>query len=561
MYKKVLLINALLVSISFFSQEVKFNSVLKNIASELKTVQNSKSTFNQSIISENPGVVLLKSTETTTKGKSEEILYQLNLSDIDINTIRPVTSKDVIMVQMIVKNNQKMIKQTIDNEKIRYENKAYILAHNIDNARILTDYLKEIIPISNEITENRLSLDNYEDRLNWLVKNVVNVSIIDVNYNQKLSLSTDVPGNVTIDNTSIKNKSSETQRLQFNLSNINPNTIFFKSKGSEFILSLETKRKLKTIKLFENQEQKNYINGFDIICNDVENARDLQRVFKEIIPLAQKEFDNSFPKILGLEQGIEIINKKIETITTDKTTTQQSFSKNSVTTFSKKEIDAKRQKEFTFNFNFIDINKDDIEVDIKGTEVLLLLKTKSKNKFIKEVENNELQNYTNEIEIVCNSIEDAYIIKNIFTDIVGLSEKTKEETYRFSNLTKGVEVLKKNIFGVNIDKYTYEQNIELIENSENKILKFTSVKVSDKKSEENIQEFNLSDINAKSLEIDVSGKKVMVNFTTNYQEKIIKTYIDGEIKSYTNEVTIFCSDIENARNIKNVISSLIAVNQ
>ena len=53
----------------------------------------------------------------------------------------------------------------------------------------------------------------------------------------------------------------------------------------------------------------------------------------------------------------------------------------------------------------------------------------------------------------------------------------------------------------------------------------------------------------------------MVNFTTNYQEKIIKTYIDGEIKSYTNEVTIFCSDIENARNIKNVISSLIAVNQ
>lgn len=556
MRKKISILTFLFISISFFSQEKEFQTVLQKISSELKTVENSKSTFNQSIRSEKLGVVLITSLETTSKGKTIEIVYELNLSDIDKNTIRSVTSKDVITVQMIVKNNQKLIRQTTDNKKINFSNKLFILADNIDNARILSDYLKEIIPISNEITQNRLSLKGYKDRIEWVQNNVTDVSSLDVTYNQKLYFNNDTPGSVTIDRTIVKNKSNKSEKIQFNLSNINLNTVFFKSKNNEFVLNLETKRKLKTIKFFENEEQKNYGYKFEIICSDVENARDLQRVLKDLIPLTKLEFEEKLPKISSIAEGLEIINKKIATIPTKKNSIQQSFSKNSITTFSKKETNSKKQNDYSFYFNFIDINKNDIEINIKGTDILLALKTKLKNKFIKEIENNEPQNYVNKVEIYVSSIDDAYIIEKFFEDIIDLQEKIKKETFNFSNLKAGVEVLGKNIKRITIDKYQYEQNIQLIEIEGINLLKFSSLKISEKDSKELVQEFNLNDINPKSLEIAVSGKKVMVNLATNYQEKIIKTYANGEIKNYTNKVTIFCTDIENARKIKDIIATL-----
>jgi len=556
MRKKISILTFLFISISFFSQEKEFQTVLQKISSELKTVENSKSTFNQSIRSEKLGVVLITSVETTSKGKTIEIVYELNLSDIDKNTIRSVTSKDVITVQMIVKNNQKLIRQTTDNKKINFSNKLFILADNIDNARILSDYLKEIIPISNEITQNRLSLKGYKDRIEWVQNNVTDVSSLDVTYNQKLYFNNDTPGSITIDRTIVKNKSNKSEKIQFNLSNINLNTVFFKSKNNEFVLNLETKRKLKTIKFFENEEQKNYGYKFEIICSDVENARDLQRVLKDLIPLAKLEFEEKLPEISSIAEGLEIINKKIATIPTKKNSIQQSFSKNSITTFSKKETNSKKQNDYSFYFNFIDINKNDIEINIKGTDILLALKTKLKNKFIKEIENNEPQNYVNKVEIYVSSIDDAYIIEKVFEDIIDLQEKIKKETFNFSNLKAGVEVLEKNIKRITIDKYQYEQNIQLIEIEGINLLKFSSLKISEKDSKELVQEFNLNDINPKSLEIAVSGKKVMVNLATNYQEKIIKTYANGEIKNYTNKVTIFCADIENARKIKDIIATL-----
>ena len=556
MLKKTIALSIFFISFFSFSQETEFNTVLNKIAADLKTVQNSKSTFNQKITSEQLGVILFNSSETNSKGKTKEIIYQLNLSDIDVNTIRPLTKKDVIMVQMIVKNNQKMIKKIENNEKISFVNKMFILANNIDNARVLTDLFKKISPISNQITENRLSLSGYDDRLAWLQKNIVDVSLINTTFNQNFIASENNIGNVTFSSSIVKKKSTKNKKSQFNLSNINPNTIFFKSKGSEFILSLETKRKLKTIKIFEDDEQKNYTNVLKINCSDVENARDLQKVIKDIIPLAKKKFSDSYVEVLSLEEGVEVANNKIETITTNKRTIHQSFSKNLVSTFSKKIIDPKKEIEFIYNFNFIDINKDDIEVSINGTEVLLILKTNFKNKFIKQVENDELQNYTNKIEIFCNSIEEAYRLKNTFAKIIGLHDSKQLEKLKYSNIEEGVSELKKNIFGVKVDKYTYEQSISLKEENENKILKLTNVKISEKKSEENIQEFNLFDVNPKSIEIVVSGKKVMVKFYTNFQEKIIKTYKDGNIKSYTNQATIFSTDIENARKIKRVLFAL-----
>ncbi|MFY9242673.1 MAG: hypothetical protein WAO74_06565 [Polaribacter sp.] len=529
------------------SQESAFSKNLKELSEKIQTVQNSKKTFTQSFSSEYPGVIKYSLSETDSKGKTEDILYEFNVADIDVNTIKPVTSKDLIQVQLIVDKNQKMIKEVVNSEKISFLNKIMLYAKDIDNARELTSLLKESVPICEEITKNRLSLNSYEDRLKWLANNVVNVNLIDKTYAQSLLINETVIGNVKIVSTIANGKSVE---YELNLANINSNALFFESNGSEFVLKLETKRRLNTIKVFEDGVQKNYDDRMEIQCSSVENARDLQKVIQDIIPLAEEKFNASFPKITSTNQGLEYINKKINTVIEDELTTQQAFTTNCVTNFTKIEESTKKKEDFLYDFNLIDLNKEDVEIDIKGTSIYLVLNTIAKNKFIKLVENDELQNFTNSFNFTLNSIEDALYAKNIMETVIELCNEEYKKKPQIASKTKGINTLIENLKSVQIEKLTYEQKIERIDKNDDVAIRFTNVEVSDKSSEKNVQEFNLTDINPKSVTIEISGKKVIVEFTTNYQEKIIKTYQDGEIKSYTNKVAIYCDTIENAREIK-----------
>lgn len=546
----------LLITTTVFSQEAAFNTTLNNLSSKIQTVQNSKQTFTQEVISETPGVIKFNLIATDTKGKVKEKAYEFNLADIDINTIKPVTSKDVIQVQLIANKNQKIIKEVVDNQKISYLNRINIYASNIDNARELTELLKKNVPVSHEIVKNRLSLNNYDDRLAWLTKNIVNVDLIEKTYAQSLSLSQTEVGNVTIVSTLSKSKSSKTIHYQFNLSNINPNSIFFKSNGSDFVLKLETKRRLKTIKVIEDGAQKSYINKIEIQCSSVENARDLQKVLQDIIPLASKGFKESLPKINTVKEGFNLINKKVNVITTLKLTSQQSFIPNCVTTYTKIEETSKKKDDYLYDFNLIDVNKEDIEVAIKGISVYVIVKTTAKQKFIKLIKNDVLQNYTNSFVISCSSIEDALYTQYILKKIVSLCSKAYKSQPSLTSKNEALTKLTSNIKSVQLAKLTYEQKLEPIEKDGDNALRFTNIEVSDKKSKNNVQEFNLSDINSKSVKIKISSKKVMVEFFTNYQEKIIKTYVDGEIKKYTNKVTIYCNTIENARETASLLKYL-----
>ncbi len=541
---------------TIFSQEEEFTNILNDLSLKIQTVQNSKLTFTQNLVSEAPGVIKFNLVSTDSKGKVKEREYEFNLADIDINTIKPVTSKDIIQVQLIANNNQKIIKEIIDHKSISYLNRINIYASNIDNARKISNLLKKNVPVSHEIVKNRLSLNSYDDRLEWLKRNIVNVDLIERNYAQSLSLNQTDVGNVTIISTLSKSKSSKTTHYQLNLSNINPNSIFFKSNGSEFLLKLETKRRLKSIKVTEDGEHKNYINKIEIQCNSVENARDLQKVLQDIIPLANNKFNENLPKVNTVNEGFGLINEKINTITSLKLTSQQSFTPNCVSTFTKMEETSKNKNDYLYDFNLIDLNKEDIEIEIKGISIYVVIKTVAKQKFIKFSRNDALQNYTNNLVFICNSIEDAFLSQYVLKKIIGLCNESYKNKASLTSKTNALEKLQKSIQSVQLDKLTYEQKLEPVETGGENVLRFTNIEVSNKKSKNNVQEFNLSDINSKSVKIKISSKKVMVEFLTNYQEKIIKTYVGGEIKKYTNKVAIYCNTIENARDNASLLKFL-----
>ena len=108
---------------------------------------------------------------------------------------------------------------------------------------------------------------------------------------------------------------------------------------------------------------------------------------------------------------------------------------------------------------------------------------------------------------------------------------------------------------VKIGDDTYDVFIEL-DDLNTKNLKFTSIFSNLKKSSETIQEFSLSDINPKNCSIQIKGKHVIAELNTKHLEKVVKTYVDGQIKPYQYKISIEAKGIEEARDIISIFKTL-----
>lgn len=538
---------------TLISEGQNFSEVVSTISGKLQTVENNKSEVSQSITEIQPGVVQLKLISTVLKsGNTTEELYEFNLADIDVNTIRAYTNKDVIQIQLLVGKKQKLIKNTTDNQKISFVDGFDFFAKNIDNGRELVDLFKSLVPLSTEITEKRLSLSGYKQHIDWLEQNVGAVALIDRQYNQKLHANQNYPGRIELkidENTSKKNTNNV---YHFNLANINPNSIVFEIKGDVSIINMETRRKLNTVKTFSDGEQGNYTNSFVIYCESIEKARDLQKVLKEAITLSEKAIDNSIPSISSVEQGVQTINSFIKTVVINDVTYTQSFKGECVVELEKKEVSGSKMTDELLHFNFSDLNKNTIKYSTKGKNVIIDFQTTGGHKYIKQTVNGEQKNYTNSFSVEFAEVEEAIIAEALFKKIIELCESQKINYS--SSKSELLQQLTGNIKRIQDDKMTYEQTYE---NKDGNSVQLKIVEITDKKSTEKIYEFNLRDINPSSVMFQTSSKSVYVTISTNYMEKIIQYYEDGAIKNYQNSINIQAENIENARTIVNLFKKVL----
>ena len=532
---------------------VAFSDVVQRIKNELLRVENNKTQTGQVISELQPGVVKLNSTSTNIKdGKSTSEFYEFNMADIDVNTIRAFTNKDVIQVQLLVSKKQKFIKKTTENQKVSYQDEVLIFAKNIDNGRILVDLFKSLVPISNEIIEKRLSLKTYQEHINWLEKHIKDVNLAEKQFVQKIVVNSKYPGRLELTIDEVANQKTSNTTSHFNLANLNINSIFSEVKGDVIIINVETKRKIKTVKTFSAKELKDYTNGFSIYCENVEKSRDLQKVLKSAITLSEDKIENAIPKIKTVSEGIAIIDNYIKNITINETTYNQSISGDCVIIFNKKESTPSKMIDEQFFFNLKDLGKNLVKYYTEGKSIKVELKTKAGNKFLKHIVNQEVKSYTNKLELDFAEIEDAIIAERVLENMIELCENT--EVKLVGSKKELLLQLKENTKKVEVNKNANEQSLEV---KEENILQFKTTEISEKTSKSKLYEFNLSDINPATVEINTSSTNVFVTVNTNYMEKIIKYYEDGAIKNYQNTFNIYTSNIEEARVIVELFKKIL----
>jgi len=451
----------LIVGIQLQAQD--FDNIVSALGDEIKTVQSAKKEYIQSIKIIQPGVVNVTIEEVNSKRSNSVKNYEFNTADIDINTIKTITKKDVIQIQLLANRKQKLIKLTTNHEKISFINQLFIYAENIDNGREIVENFKKCVPLAKKITNNRLSLTTYIQYLDWLENNVGDVNLIKKQFLQNLSVNKKFPGSIVFKSNVNSGKISKNYTYLFNLATINPNSILFKIEGEIFYIELETRRKLKTIKYFEEQEQKNYINKFKIVCPNVENARDLQKVLKDLIPLAQKTFNDSLTSVTSIKQGIDLINSTTKKVIINDLSIHQNISGDCVIVFEQETLDNDKTTTEIFSFNIADLNKNGLNYKSDGKLVYLELFTKGGNKFIKHEKNGKQENYTKKLKIYTPEIEDAIGMKNILSTIIDLCQKNNEFTLTKGSQKELLNILQQNIKNVVVNNLTYDQRLEIDE--------------------------------------------------------------------------------------------------
>ena len=543
------------ISCTYFAKAQSFSSVVAGMQAVLQTVENNKNQITQTLKEKEPGVLLYTCTTTTIKdGKSQQEVYEFNMADIDINTIRAFTNKDVIQVQCLVAKKQKFIKKTTDNLKSNYEQEVFFYAKNIDNGRELVDALKGLVPISENIIDKRLSLKTYQEHLNWLVANITQVNLLDKQYVQKLTSSSKIPGRLEFIVDQVSSGKSVNSSFQFNLANLNPNSIFAEVKGDVIVLHVETRRKLDVIKAFATTVQKDYVNNFDFYCESVEKSRDLQKVLKQAVLLSEDKIEAMIPKIKSVGEGIDILNSKIKSVTINEVTFTQQLLGDCVLSFTKKEATPAKMTDNIYQLNLRDLGKNLIAYNTEGKNVVINCKTKAGSKFIKFTENQVLKNYTNLIEFQLGEVEDAIVCRAVLERLVELCEA---QEIRVSGSKKELLAqIKNSITKVTENKLTYEQQLEL---KDDPILQFKSTEIGEKSSKLKVYEFNINDINPVTVAFNTSSTAVYVSLSTNYMEKIIKYYEDGAIKNYQNTFAIQTSTIEEARLLSEMLKRILTM--
>ncbi len=534
-----------------------FTSITNDLSNTLTTVTTSDEEVAQTVSGSQPGVLQILIVKTNMKsGKSSEELYEFNAGDIDINTVKTYADKDVIKVQLLVEKKQELIKNTIDRKKIDFQDDFEIYALDINNGRKLVDIFKSLIPLAKEITDKRLSLSNYEEHIAWLEQNVGNVALIERQYNQSIARNPNYPGRLELNIAEVSSKNTKSNAYHFNLANINHYSLVFETKGDVSVVEFETRRKLNTVKTFENGQQGNFDNNVVIYCENVEKARDLQKVLKEAIALSEEKIEKTIPDIAFIESGIKFINKYISTIIINETSYNQSFAGDCVVQFNKLTTDPKKAVEQNFFFNFSDLDKNVVNYSTKGKNIFLELETTESKKFLKLVENGEQQKYTDEFSIELSEVEDAIILEDVFKQIIGICQSKKIELS--NSKAELVAQLSSEIGRLTDGKYTYDQSFSTEDNAK---FHYKIIEISDKKSTEKIYEGNFKDLNQLSIVFETSSKNVYVKANTNYMEKIIQYYEDGVIKNYQDDFTIQAQNIENARTIVNLLKKIVTLSK
>jgi hypothetical protein len=131
------------------------------------------------------------------------------------------------------------------------------------------------------------------------------------------------------------------------------------------------------------------------------------------------------------------------------------------------------------------------------------------------------------------------------------------ETKSQTNAGQSLSSIKEKVQEVQIDKTTYKQSIDILDENKGK-LGFVSEMVDEKgKTAKERFEFYVSDIDKNTIIRKTSGKKLFISLSINNNQKFIKFFREDKLDSYTNNFEILSSSADAAQELADLFKAAI----
>lgn len=511
----------------------KVESAAKTYEQEIKLLQNSTLTYSYN--------------QTDQKGARTVFSSDFNLADIDPYAVRQETQKDIIFVVLAARNKQKLIKTVKDGKTQSYDDELRIHAKDADHAKAILEIIKKCIPLGEKITAGKMKLTGYENMRQWLEENIKNVNVGTKSINQTLKEQSS-PASFKLLQVESDGKASHQEEFTFNVADINLNTLVFKISGSTFALKFEMLEQLRSVSVSRDGAVKPFADEVTIYTNGVDEARDMKTVLTMMSPLAQAKVKGDMPALKNKSQSLETIVSVVKDLKIKDKVFTQSITPKCLATFITTEQTTKATVKDAYEFNWMDVNPNAFKLQVSGEKMQIELPMVDKKKLIDHYKDDKIAGYESEATIFVEDIEMGRRLRYSIDKAIEYCKSMYKDP--FPATTKGmIDWMKQTVTEVTVEQTTRKQVFELAEEGNENKIKLTTIEIKASSSLEEIFEFNLSDIDPRTVDFEVKGKWLYVKFETNFKNKIIKAYKGGKIQPYIYSLEIAVKDVETARGL------------
>ncbi len=493
--------------------------------------------------------ISIKSVKIDKKGNESVSRNELYLSDVDENAINFKVTGKYITVSMETKNSQKFIRYYEDEEFKSYVSSVEIYTDQVDKARALMDVFKEKLK---DCTRQDKSWGSLKESLGWLADNISTASKGGTEHVQSFSYDGVKNHLAVFDQKYTDSKGNEvTESHSFNLTDMDPAKVSLEVSGKDLSIELNTKNGNKYIRITENGELQNYDNEFEILVSSLEEARDIVQAFKYSIPLCNPVYQ-SFSDV---NQALSYLKENISEMASGSYQYVQLLDyenkPDGIVSFLSKRTDSKGTTIDNKYQVYLNELEPKVEFNVSGSDVVLELNVKEKQKLIKTFKDGELQNYSGQIEIFTNDIESARELANAFNYAI---LNRDPGLMKWTDMGKAAAWLSSNIGTITESGKTFAQKLSFDAANQYKSVLNLTTTGSDGSTEE-VFEFYMADINKDKLELSTSSKKMFIEVTTG-KEKLVKVTRSGEIQNYASSVEVMFEDTKQARNFIDALKFL-----
>jgi hypothetical protein len=548
------IVGLFVVSIPDAKSQDKLSQSLASIKEKVQDIQIDKTTYKQSIdiLNESKGKLSFVSELVDEKGKTTKEKFEFYVSDIDKNTIVRKTSGKKLYINLSVNNGQKFIKHFKEDQLDSYANAFEIILSSADAAQELSDLFKNTIPL---VKSAEKEWNTNADALSWLKSNISKINSGAATFEQSFSYGErkDYLATFTVKKTDQKSVSTE-QKYEFSILDINVKNLTVKVSGTQLSVLVETKGSDPYIKYTKNDELQGFAKDFEIITEDIDQARNIIAAFTAAIEKSKLVI----PDFGSLQKAVDFITKNTTDLTLDKKALSQKINfipgNGTKSIFIYTEPDSKGKPiEERYEFYLNDIDANSINFKVSGKKITILSTSKNKTKFIKYYKDNAVQDFQNEIGILTTDIETSHEMVEAFKAAIKSSD-TQPATWK--NIGEAFTFLSNDIKGETIGPDMYKLNFSSISTDPLNI-KYVQSKTDAKGiTVEQSTEFYPYMLDPATVKIGSSGKYLVVEVSVSSKKSFVKVFKEGKQQAFDDIIEIMAFDARQAQEIAGAIKYL-----